>query len=422
MKINRQELTILLLTCIFTCASTVSFARVATSASDNEILNRKCDEQFIKDKTNFKKKQDDVRQSNEGDIEYQLLQIKFMEQRNIEYLTENVCPTHPNASGLLKNARKNMQSINAKCLQKYNEEKCGITETPRSQEDIDNMVLHFISEGKKTNQNQSNNNSQATQNTANGGGSIGNAQISEEQCFQKLVDIQKQSLISERENRNNQTESLRGSYAAAKAQKDLFESECSHHRKANVYISGARETMQDLGNRCSAIGTGANCGVSASAESNRGTANNNNQNSSGGGSKSDDMVNQSQQRAESTQSKADAARQGKRKRHDPAAEATNCIQPIVGSKEDKIKNICNFEIYYTFCYYHPDESSFATMTTCEKQSFGAAELKPGKLNTVYKRAEKFYWHACKLPTWSLDSEYVDGKGIRGRCYDVGGSN
>ena len=127
---------------------------------------------------------------------------------------------------------------------------------------------------------------------------------------------------------------------------------------------------------------------------------------------------QSQQLAQENQSKADSARQGKRRQHDPSAEATNCIQPLEGKKEDRVKNICDFEIYYTFCYYRPEESSFATFTTCEKQSFGAVQLKPGKSHVVYKRAEKFYWHACKLPTWSLDNEYIDGKGISARCRDA----
>ena len=119
--------------------------------------------------------------------------------------------------------------------------------------------------------------------------------------------------------------------------------------------------------------------------------------------KAEEQINQSQQLAQETQAKAGAARQGKRKIHDPSAEATNCMQPIQGNKEDRIKNICNFEIYYTFCYYQPEEGSSATFTTCEKQSFGAVQLKPGKSHVVYKRAEKFYWHACKLPTWSVET-------------------
>ena len=95
------------------------------------------------------------------------------------------------------------------------------------------------------------------------------------------------------------------------------------------------------------------------------------------------------------------------------------MQPIEGKKEDRIKNICDFEIYYTSCYYQPEQGTFSSWTTCEKQSFGAGRIKPGKSHYVYKTAEKYYWHACKLPAWSLDSEYIDGKGISGRCRDVG---
>ena len=312
MKIIKQELTLVLLTCILALAPTVSFARVATSASDDEILNRKCDELFIWNKNKFENEQNMARQNNNGIVELDLLQFQFMEQRaNLHYFG-NICPSHPNASSRIRNASESLQAIQSMCVQKGFDETCDLVVKNKPQEYIDNTILAIIKEGKKNSQNQSNNNPK--------------------------------KLTAAEQKRQNQQQ------------------------------------------------------------------------------KFEEKMSQSQQLAESTQSKADAARQGKRRQHDPSAEATNCIQPMEGKKEDRIKNICNFEIYYTFCYYRPEESSFATFTTCEKQSFGAVQLKPGKSHVVYKRAEKFYWHACKLPTWSLDSEYIDGKGIRGRCYDVGGSN
>ena len=276
------------------------------------------------------------------------------------------------------------------------------------------------------------------------------AQLSQDQCLQKdhkfgieSSNITKDSYRDGMDQYQLFKIQLKAKYRGSTYWIYLLSGECSHIEgaKNSVRINkpGLDETIKD----CVQRGMGPTCGVTEAEMNSIGGApsagNRNTQTESNNDSpppqkltaaerkaqqaqqKAEDLTKKQQQSAQETQAKADAARQGKRRKHDPSAEATNCIQPMEGKKEDRIKNICNFEISYTFCYYQPEQVSYAAFTTCEKQSFGADQLKPGKSHVVYKTAEKLYWHACKLPAWSLDHEYVDGKGISGRCRDVGKS-
>jgi len=132
---------------------------------------------------------------------------------------------------------------------------------------------------------------------------------------------------------------------------------------------------------------------------------------------------QAQQAAQQNQARADQARQGKRKTHDPAAEAHHCIQPNFGGLYGGMRNTCNYKVWFTMCGYRPTENSWLRGMACEKQSFGSDSVGPGReVASHTKGVEMLYWYACKDPAWALDAEFVPGQGIKARCYNVGGGN
>jgi hypothetical protein len=131
---------------------------------------------------------------------------------------------------------------------------------------------------------------------------------------------------------------------------------------------------------------------------------------------------QAQQQARQNQARADQARQGKRRRHEPENEASHCIQPDFGGLYGGMKNTCSFKVWYTYCGYRPKESSWLTGMNCEKQSFGSDSVSPGRTSASHtKGVEMLYWIACKEPAWTVDTEFVPGQGLRGRCHTVGGN-
>jgi hypothetical protein len=130
---------------------------------------------------------------------------------------------------------------------------------------------------------------------------------------------------------------------------------------------------------------------------------------------------QAQQQAQQTQARADQARLGQRRRHEPENEASHCIQPDFGGLYGGMKNTCDFKVWYTYCGYRPKENSWLTGMSCEKQSFGSDSVSPGRTSASHtKGVESIHWIACKEPAWALDAEFVPGQGIKGRCYTVGG--
>ena len=125
--------------------------------------------------------------------------------------------------------------------------------------------------------------------------------------------------------------------------------------------------------------------------------------------------------AQDHQTKANQKRQGKRRRHEPENEAHNCIKPDFGGLYGGMENTCDFKVSYTYCGYRPTEKSWLTGMSCEKQSFGAGFVSPGRQDAAHTHGvEKLYWFACKDPAWPVDVEF-DGD-IKGRCHTVGGGS
>lgn len=137
---------------------------------------------------------------------------------------------------------------------------------------------------------------------------------------------------------------------------------------------------------------------------------------------SNKIIGSQKQSVQEFQQKADQARQGKRRRHEPENEASHCIQPDFGGLYGGMKNTCNFKVWYTYCGYRPSERSWLTGMNCEKQSFGSDSVMPGNTSASHTHGvQQLYWFACKEPAWPLDHEFVVGSGIRARCYTVGGN-
>jgi hypothetical protein len=133
--------------------------------------------------------------------------------------------------------------------------------------------------------------------------------------------------------------------------------------------------------------------------------------------------NQSQQTANQNQARADQARQGKRRRHEPENEAHQCLTVDATSAGfGSFVNKCNFKIAYSFCNYKPKKDSWADFHNCEGRAGNSDFVGPYGTSAAHvKNTETVYFFACKDPSWSLDTEYVPGQGLRGRCYTVGGN-
>lgn len=130
---------------------------------------------------------------------------------------------------------------------------------------------------------------------------------------------------------------------------------------------------------------------------------------------------QAQEAARVAQTRADQARQGKRKTHDPAAEAHQCIEidkdpGLFGA----FKNTCGYKVNFSTCNYRPRVRqggfNWSADFDCEQQKFGLHTPGGGVAVASHNRnTEMVYWFACKAPAFPVDTEFVAGSGVRGRC-------
>lgn len=129
-----------------------------------------------------------------------------------------------------------------------------------------------------------------------------------------------------------------------------------------------------------------------------------------------------QQLAQQNQVRADQARQGKRKTHDPAAEAHQCISiDNAGSGNfGAFKNTCGYRVNFYTCNYKPRITqggfNWSADFDCEKQQIGMHTPGAGVSVASHNRnTEMVYWFACKAPASPVDVTYVQGQGLSGRC-------
>ncbi len=131
---------------------------------------------------------------------------------------------------------------------------------------------------------------------------------------------------------------------------------------------------------------------------------------------------QAQQQAQQNQARADQARQGKRKTHDAAAEAHQCIAiDNAGSGNfGAFKNTCSYKVNFDTCNYKPRITqggfNWSADFNCEKQQIGMHTPGAGVSVAAHNRnTEMVYWFACKAPATPVDVTYVQGQGLSGRC-------
>ena len=131
---------------------------------------------------------------------------------------------------------------------------------------------------------------------------------------------------------------------------------------------------------------------------------------------------QAQEAARVAQTRADQARQGQRKTHDPAAEAHECIAiDNAGSGNfGAFKNTCGYKVNFTTCNFRPRVRqggfNWSADFDCEQQKFGLHTPDGGRAVASHNRnTEMVHWFACKAPAFPVDTEFVAGNGVRGRC-------
>lgn len=270
------------------------------------------------------------------------------------------------------------------------------------------------------------------------------AKLTNDQCNQKMGELDADSRDKSDGMNGDSVEYARIWYKTHLTVKNLLETECTQVVDANYALEARINYMNLMGERCAKKGAGSNCGITlAGVDSSSTTSSNNsstNQNQTTNDApptkklsaaeqkrqqaqqKADDLSTQSQQLAQENQSKADAARQGKRKKHDPAAEAHHCIKVNEGGLFGSMDNKCNFKIWYVDCGYRPTEKSWLKSMACENQKFGLSTVGPNKRDPSHTRhVEKMYWFACKDPARPVDYKFIEGSGIHGRCFDTANS-
>ncbi len=131
---------------------------------------------------------------------------------------------------------------------------------------------------------------------------------------------------------------------------------------------------------------------------------------------------QAQEAARVAQTRADQARQGRRKTHDPAAEAHECVAIDNASSGNfgAFKNTCGFRVNFYTCNYRPRITqggfNWSADFDCDKQQMGMHTPGGGVSVAAHNRnTETVHWFACKAPATPVDVSFVQGQGLSGRC-------
>ena len=120
--------------------------------------------------------------------------------------------------------------------------------------------------------------------------------------------------------------------------------------------------------------------------------------------------------AKDTQELFDEGRRGKPKRHHPGGEAHQCLSLKKAGLYGGFDNSCAFPVSYFFCHSQPKKDSWGESLDCAKNKIGMGRVQPktGAAEHTYNSV-MVYWFACKEGFHPVDSEFVSGQGLRGRC-------
>ena len=98
---------------------------------------------------------------------------------------------------------------------------------------------------------------------------------------------------------------------------------------------------------------------------------------------------------------------------DPYAGApVDCVR--LGDKPGVFKNVCNFDVYFTYCGVNPGKDSWVADCSDPKQSFGLIDIGAGGVQGGFTRAEKIYTFDCKSPKTPASVKFT-GKALFGTC-------
>jgi hypothetical protein len=114
------------------------------------------------------------------------------------------------------------------------------------------------------------------------------------------------------------------------------------------------------------------------------------------------------------------AAERKRRVHKTAAEANHCLRLYrqVNEAYGGFSNGCGFKVDFVFCNVRPKPGSWAAMFDCAKgpNGIGGSSAAANFFSADHTNgAEHVYWFACKSPDIPADVEYVEGRGLVGRC-------
>lgn len=123
-----------------------------------------------------------------------------------------------------------------------------------------------------------------------------------------------------------------------------------------------------------------------------------------------------------SQSRADQARQGKRKTHDPAAEAHECIDVDTQTLYGGFKNKCSYAVSYGYCVDNPKKGAWTNspLFSCAGltgvTAVGGQDIRANGYDANHtKGGDSVYYFACKQPATAMDLTFIPGQGIQGRC-------
>lgn len=129
-----------------------------------------------------------------------------------------------------------------------------------------------------------------------------------------------------------------------------------------------------------------------------------------------------------SQSRADQARQGKRKTHDPAAEAHECIDVDTQTLYGGFKNKCSYAVSYGYCVDNPKKGAWTNspLFSCAGltgvTAVGGQDIRANGYDANHtKGGDSVYYFACKQPATAMDLTFIPGQGIQGRCGNLMGN-
>lgn len=79
------------------------------------------------------------------------------------------------------------------------------------------------------------------------------------------------------------------------------------------------------------------------------------------------------------------------------------------------ENICDMDVYVSYCAFHPIKGAWNELFDCEKQAGGMDHIAAHGKQAAHTNGTHMYWFACPAPSWPVGGKFVPGEGIYARC-------